>query len=535
MNRFCKPFGVSSAAFVLAFLLLLSFLGCTFKAQNVPTLVIANGTERVSLNPLKITNRAGERLYTALFEGLVTLDPFTGDAVSALAESWEFSGDFRRITFTLRDAKWSDGKPITAQTVADSWLYALKQNPRGAYTHLMTELIEGAFLYSQDPTDPATVAVRAVDARTLSVDFTRPRADALKFMAHSAFAVLPMHIIAERGDDWETNGELVSNGPYTFTMKDNAGAITVSANKNYWNKTNVLLKRITFLPRGADDDTYRRYCNGEIDWITDISPKDAARFSMDSSLVRSPALVSHYYSLNMNNEVLADPLIRRALSLAIDREALVRDVLRGNAEVAYNLVPPMNGWLSADSTKFDVEQANKLLTDSGYEGGQKFPTLTIVYNDDGTHKAVAEFVASELRRNLKIPVVTQAEEWESFLQKRRGNGYDIARAAWQSTCADPAPFLQSLVSTDYNNDGRYANAAFDALLRKAAHTGEKQARYALLSQAESLALADEQAVLPLYFDVSYDLFNSAKWDGWYSSPCMYSLAALSLCEEIIEP
>ena len=496
----------------------LMFAGC-IKNTNANTFIIANGTEKPELNPVKISTSADERVYRAIFEGLVSPEPVTGDAIPALAESWTFDKGARRITFTLRQAKWSDGKPITAQNVVDSWFYLMENSKNEAHRSLMGDLIFGAQAYMNNAVPKEQVGITALDSQTLRIDLSSPRADAVQYFMSSAIAVLPMHAINEKGENWAEPANIVTNGAFKVSSLSSDGTLTLLANNKYWNKDSVSLARIIFLKKGADSGTFKDFKDGKISWIPDIPFEKIREAESSRFFVSSPKTAVHYYYLNVNHKSLCNPKVRQAINLAIDREELVKNVLNGNGVPTASLISPRSGWKEVQAVEFNLEKAKELLAESGFSKSKDFDEIILGYNEENqAYKTTAEFIADSIKKNLGMTVTVQSADWENFATKRRANGFDMARGGWQSTINEPTDFLLQLVSTDRENAGRYNNPSFDSLMRTASRTTENAERLALLHQAEYIAVAEDTAIIPLYFEKSYQLINTGTWQGWYANP-----------------
>ncbi|MBO6101135.1 MAG: peptide ABC transporter substrate-binding protein, partial [Spirochaetaceae bacterium] len=234
--------------------------------------------------------------------------------------------------------------------------------------------------------------------------------------------------------------------------------------------------------------------------------------------------------LNINNKVLCSAKARQALNLAVDRAELVEKVLDGNGEPTASLIAPRNGWKEVQSVEFNPEKAKELLAESGFSKSKNTDEIILAYNDENAaYKATAEFIAEQLKKNLNLTVSVQSADWETFAAKRRANGFDMARGGWRSSLNEPTAFLLQLVSTDKENAGRYNNPSFDSLMRSACRTPDNAERTALLHQAEYTAVAEDAAILPLYFEKSYQLINTEMWQGWYANPAdIHSLTGIKL-------
>lgn len=493
---------------------------CTscIKNTNANTFIIANGTNEPVLNPVNIKTNADERIYRAIFEGLVSSDAVTGDASPALAESWQYSKNCRSITFKLRPAKWSDGKAITAQTVADSWFYIMDNCKNQEKLHLLAEMISGAQAYINKKITREDVGLKVLDDRTLRIEFSSPKANAVQLMYNSAFTVLPMHIIKDKPDSWATASNIVTNGPFKVHSLASDGTLTLLANNKYWNKNAVSLSRIVFLKKGASNETFKDFNNGKISWIPDIPFEKIETVKDNAYFLSSPKACVHYYYLNVNHKLLCNPKVRQAFSLAIDRTALVEKILEGNGEPAASIVPARTGWKLVQTPEYDVAKAKQLLKESDFAKNNT-DEIILAYNEENElYKRTALFIADELKKNLGVNITLQSLSWNDFVNKRRANGFDMARAGWQTSSNDPTSFLLQFVSTDKENCGRYNNPIFDALLRTANRSLVNADRLAVLRQAETIAVVEDTAVLPLYFEKSYQLINTSIWLGWHENP-----------------
>jgi oligopeptide transport system substrate-binding protein len=482
-------------------------------------LVLNNGTEPQSLDPTKIQGVPEDRIYKALFEGLVDYDPKTCLAVPGIAESWDRSADGTVLTFHLRDAVWSDGTPITAQTFVDSWLYYMAPSTASEYAYMPAMIIKGASDYNAGKAGKETVGIRAVDDHTFEVTLVGPVPYAVDMMAHYSFTALPLHAMQKYGADWTKPGNFVGNGPFTLESWVPQEKITVVPNAKYWNKANIFLSRITFLPIENSTTGYNKLKNGEIDWVTSscipIELIDELKLRSDYQV--SPYLSSYYYYLNVNNKTLKDVRVRRALAEALNMQELVDKVTKGGELATGAYVPQMAGYTPASGIKYNLDDAKKLLAEAGYPDGKGFPKMTVIYNTLELHKKIAEWAQQQWKTNLGIDIELQNLEWGTFLDKRHQNDFEISRAGWSGDYQDPSNFLELLKSDSGNNDGRYNNPDFDALLVKAAQAGAGDARMQMLHDAEELAIDKDVAIIPFYIYVAQNLIDLNKWDGWYDN------------------
>ncbi len=475
------------------------------------TFTIANGTGAVTFNPAQITNPESERIYSALFEGLVTINSETNQPEPGIAAAWHFSADNRTLTLALRKTSWTDDTPITAETVKKSWLYLL-QNSSNHKKFLMTELVKGAYPFSINQCDESEVGIEVVNDSTIKLHFNSPRPDALNCLATSAFAVLPMHVVDAAGQAWADADVLVCNGPFKLLSKDSSGTVSLTENRKYWNHGNLALARLVFLPAGASSAVYQDFKDGKIAWIAQVPENSYGLVASDGKLQKIMQPVVQYCYINNNHGTLNDVNVRKALSLAIDRQFLVENVLDGNA-IAANSIVPLEQWQD-DREVFNVEKAKELLSKAGFTDGKNFPELTLVTNtDDLRHLSVMNYLARCWKENLGISIKIEDADWTHFYAKRLRNGYELCRGGWHGFANDGATFLEQLISTDSENAGKYNNPKFDSIMRQAALSGGNQ-RLALLKQAESLAIDEDCALIPLYYESELQLFDSDTWEGF---------------------
>ena len=500
---------------------LLLYTGCSKEnsASNKKgaELIIDNQSEPQSLDPTQIQGVPEDRIYKALFEGLVDYDPKTCHAVPGIAESWERSDNDTVVIFHLRKTTWSDGTPITAQTFVDSWLYYMSPEVAAEYAYMPAMIIKGAQDYNSGKADASAVGIKALDDYTFQVTLIGPVPYAVDMMAHYSFTALPMQAIKKYGKDWTKPGNFVGNGPFVLESWVPQEKVTVVPNDKYWNKKNIFLSRITFLPIENQTTAYNKLKNGEIDWIPEVPIEmlDEIKLREDYHVVAQ--LSTYYYEFNINDPILKDVRVRKALAESINKQDLVDKVMKGGQIVADGFVPPMEGYTPAKGNFFNLAEAKKLLADAGYPDGKGFPKLTLIYNTSENHKKVAEYVQQQWKNNLGIDIDLQNMEWKTFLDKRQANDFEISRAGWVGDYQDPSNFLEVCKSDSGNNDGRYNNPAFDAALVKAAKMPEGADRMKVLRDAEDMLITQDQAFIPLYYYVSQNCIDLNKWEGWYTN------------------
>jgi len=495
-----------------------------FSGQPPADFAFINGSEPKSLDPHLITGQPEGRLVSAMFERLVRWDPATLEVVPGLAERWEVSDDGTRYTFHLREAVWSDGVPITADTVAKSWRRLLDPATGAEYSSQLFA-VKGAEAFATGKASDfeATVGVRAVDARTLEVELSAPTPYFLHVCGFYPLAPVPLHAIARHGSPgWTKPGRLVASGPYTLGFRRLRDRVRLVKNDRYHAADSVRLGVVDALAVDSATTALAVYETAQADWSTSLPPfavrELAARGAPD--LRRSPELTIGFYRLNTSRPPLDDVRVRRALSLSIDRERIVAAVFGPGERPSRSFVPAeietATGYRPVDCAPENVPEARRLLAEAGFAGGRGFPKITISFNADEGHQMVAELVQSQWKERLGIDVGLEAMEWGSFLDAQGRLDYWVGRAGWGADYVDPNTFLDLFTSTNANNQTGFSSRRYDDLIARAAKATDRDARNAIFREAEAVLL-EELPVIPLYVRSSRNLV--APWvKGFVGNP-----------------
>jgi len=502
------------------------------KAEPVE-FILNNSAEPESLDPQKITGVPEHHLYMALFEGLVAYDPQTGRAVPGMAESWDITNGGKTYTFHLRDAVWSDGVKITAQTFVDSWLRELDPETAAPYAWFPDMFIEGANEYNSGEAGPEAVNIKAVNDKTFEINLIGPLPYVIDALAHYAFAVVPVHAIEKYGEEWTKAENFVSNGPFVLEEWLPQQQVSVVPNEKYWDRKAVKLDRVVYLSSDDINTNYNMFMNGESDWFDNVPLDQMDAVQGEPYYVNSPYLGCYYYWMENKTAPFDDVRVRKALSLAVDRETIVKKITKGGQVAAYSMTPSMDGYpalIDPSTREFnkDKEEAKKLLAEAGYPDGANWPAdVSILYNTSEAHKKIAEFIQEQWKQILGIDVTLRNMEWKTYLQQEREHTFTISRAGWIGDYPDPNTFLDMYLSADSpdgdwgGNYGRFENKEYDALIKKAATMDAGAARFATLRKAEALLIEDGMGVIPIYHYTSNNLIDTSKWGGWYPNVMDY--------------
>lgn len=486
-----------------------------------------NGAEPETLDPHLMTGVPEHKLASALFEGLVTQHPETLQPVPGVAERWEVSADGTVYTFHLRkNAKWSDGRTVTARDFHASWRRALEPKTAATYAYMLYPIKNAEAFNKQGAENPDgtkrpavsfdTVGVEVVDDFTLRVTLERPCAYFLDLMAFETAMPVPVALIEQHGDRWVRPGTLVGNGPFKLKEWLPNQRIVMVKNEHYWDREFVKLEQIVALPLEDMDTAYKLFQQGQCDWLSDVPLGKLDEIQRLPEYYVSPYAGSYFYRFNVTKKPFDDVRVRKALSLCIDREQITRDLLRAGQIPATWFTPAMPGYEPPKGLAFDREQARRLLAEAGYPGGKGFPQVELLYNTLESHKVIAENLVQQWRENLGITVSLRNSEWKVYLNDTQNMQYDIARAAWIADYLDPNTFLDMFVTDGGNNRTGWSNARYDALIAQAARELDPKKRMQVFQEAERILVEEELPIIPLYIYVNKGLLRETV-RGWYEN------------------
>lgn len=508
------------------------FCGCSQREAPVAagirtqTLLLGNGAEPADLDPQVITAYTDGNLIMALFEGLTALDERTAQPVPAAAERWEVSPDQLTWTFHLRPAlKWSNGEPLTAGDFILSWRRLLTP-ALGAENAYYLHAIKNAEAFQRgELTDPAALGLAAPDDHTLVVSVARPTPYFPLQVAQPS--TYPVHLPTlerfdashRRGTGWTRPGNHVGNGP--FSLRDWApnARITVGRNPHYWDAGSVRLREIVFFSTENPDVDERNFRAGQVHAthtlplgkVASWRERDPARLRID------PFLQTVFLRFNTTRPPLDDPRVRRALSFAIDREAIARTVLRGSRSPAFALTPPdMGGYTSEARMETDFEAARRLLAEAGFPRGQGLEPIEIQCRNDEIQPQVAEVLQAAWQRELGLRLLLAPSEQKIWLQNQQTLAFAVTVGSWIADFPDPVNFLGLFVGGGGYNWTGWSNPDFDRALAAAESSRDPSNRFRHFQQAEALLLM-EAPIAPIFHGAQTYLLHPAV-KGWPAAP-----------------
>jgi oligopeptide transport system substrate-binding protein len=504
---------------LIVFSLLCLFMGggCARRSQHRADLVFINGAEPETLDPAVITGQPEGRLVNALFEGLLRFDRH-GRSVPGVASSWEISPDRKTYTFHFRpNARWSDGKPVTAQDFVASWHRTLDPATASAYNYQLFSLI-GAENFANGKThDFQSVGVKALDAVTLMVSLREPTPYFLDLCAFPTLDPVRTDLITQYGDDWVKPGYLVGNGSYLLDAWRINDSIVLKKNSLYWDAANVSLQTIEVLPISQANVAYNFYAAGQADLIMDkgLAPPsllDALKQRPDFHA--APFLGSYFLRFNCATGPFTDQRVRQAFSMAIDRARITTKITRAGESTALSFVPPgIPGYKAPAGLAENPSEARALLAKAGYPDGKGFPLTTYLYSEGELNEGVAVELQAMWKEELGVTVQLARQEWKVYLNSLGSLDYGIARSSWVGDYPDPNTFLDLFLSGSGNNRTGWSHAGYDRLIAQAAAEENTMRRFEIFRQAEELLVRNEAPIASLFFYVGIQLYDSKHWGG----------------------
>jgi len=487
------------------------------------TLLLGNLAEPKDLDPQVIDAYTDMNIAAALFEGLTALEEKTGKPIPAAADHWEISPDGLTYTFHLRaNAKWSDGTPLTSQDFAYSFQRILTPAFASQSSYMLWPIKNAEAFNAGKITDFSQVGIATPDATTLRLTLERPTSYLLALAAHNTWYPVPKSAIEknggmlQHGSHWTRPGQLVSNGPFQLTEWNPNSRVTVEKNPHYWDAAVVRLNRIRFLPVESSEVEERNFRAGQMHVTWDLPTSKAVAYQAEhSALLRNDTLLSNYYlNFNTKKPPFDDPLVRRAFSLALNREALSHSVLNGVLPAAYTFVPPDCGdYQSTARIKEDAALARDLLKASGHEGGRGLPPISLQVLNDVRQPKLAEAAQAIWAKELGVNVTIEMNEQKVWLQNQQSMTHQIGFLGWVADFPDPITFLNLAETDNGQNWTGWSNRDYDQLLRQAEASLDPAERKRFLQVAEGFML-EACPMAPLVFRSRTYLIHPAvkNWD-----------------------
>ena len=520
---------------------------CKKEEKKTDNITVQIGPNPETLDPALNSAVDGGNMLITLFETLLIIDQ-DNKVQPGQAESYTVSPDGLTWTFTMRDGlKWSDGTELNAKDFEYTMKRIANPDVGAPYGETVVGMIEGYQDAIGNPDkngkkttkpDLDKLNVKASeDGKTLTIKLAYPCSYFDKIVAFGTMSPVQKATVEKNGDSWATKPETyVCNGPYTITEWTPSEKIVCKKNENYkggWDSSKIVNDKLTFLLLEDSSASYTAYTGGTAQLIKDVPTEEIPTLKKDKKdeFNVDPILGTYYLSMNLNKAPFNNKNVRKALSLAIDRDYVANTVMQGTYTPAYNYVgtgvddvdpgkflensKAANGgktYISEDY-KANLEEAKKALAEAGYPEGKGFPTITYSTNDTGYHKALAEYL-QQVYKDLGITMNIDIVDWSSFTPKRRAGEYEMARNGWVMDYNDASNMIELFVSTNGNNDGKYNNPAFDKAMNDS-KVADKTAHFAALHEAEKI-VSEDYGFIPVAYYNDFWLQSTSLKGTWHS-------------------
>ncbi|MDO5776973.1 MAG: peptide ABC transporter substrate-binding protein [Eubacteriales bacterium] len=516
------------------------------------------GPNPETLDPALNAAVDGGNTLITIEEPLLIIDE-NNEVKPGQAESYEVSDDGLTWTFHMRDGlKWSDGSDLTAADFEYSFKRLASPDTAAPYAETVVGMIDG---YqdaignpdedgntTNDPDWDALNVHASEDGKTLTVQLSYPCSYFDKLASFVATSPVQQATVEANGDAWCTEPDTyVCNGPYMITEWTPSERIVLSKNPYYvggWDSSKIVSDTITLLLLEDSSASYAAYNSGEAQLVKDVPTDEIpslTRAEDGGDFYLDEIMGTYYISLNDQEEPFTDVRVRKALSLAIDRDYVANTIMQGIYTPATALVGPgivdENGYFMdnanggepyiSDDYEANLEEAKSLLAEAGYPDGEGFPTITYSANDSGYHIPVAEYL-QQAWGELGITMNIDKVEWSSFIPMRRAGDYDISRNGWSMDYNDPSNMLELFTTNNGNNDGKYANPEFDQVIEDS-RVADKTTHFEKLHEAEDILMNDAACIPVAYYNDFW--LQSPSLKGTWHSPYGYWYLQYGYIEE----
>ncbi len=491
-------------------------------ATDAATIHRGAGGDPPSLDPALGSASIAAPILSDLVEGLVVRGA-RGEPVPGCAESWTVSEDGLRYTFRLRAGlEWSDGTPLTAEDFVYSFRRLMDPATAASAAGLFL-VLDGARAIISREAAPDTLGVSAPDPRTVEVRLSAPAPYFIQLLANTQSVPVPRHVIERFGREWTRPGNMITNGPYVLAERIPQTAIRLVRNPRFHAASTVRIDTVVWRPIQDLGAAFRQFRAGEIDTLLSMPPEelDWVRANQPEALHAAPIQATYYLLFNVSRPPFDDARVRRALALAIDREAITERLLKTGVLPAWSLVTPGTGGYAGLKTRAAgmspaarQAEARELLREAGY-GPDRPLAVPVLYGTNEESRRILLAIAG-MWQDLGVRAELTNVEFSAAIRALRTRDFSVARSSLFALFDDPYAFLQQLRTGMPSNFSGYANPVYDARLDSANATADAASRLSLLAEAEALMLED-QPVIPIYWYYGTALVGP-RVQGWIDAP-----------------
>ncbi|WP_261815392.1 peptide ABC transporter substrate-binding protein [Vibrio gallicus] len=467
-------------------------------------LVRGNDAEAATLNPLQAEGMPEIHIIRDLFEGLVIQDR-NGNVIPGTAQRWE-NTDNKVYTFYLRrDAKWSNGDPVTSS----DFVYSLRRavDPKTASPnawYLALAEIKNAQQVIEGKLPPSALGVEALDAHTLRFTLNKPVPYFLAMTGHTVMMPIHRQSVEAHPHDWAQSKHLVSNGAFQLSHWVVNESINLVRNPYYWDAKSTHLTKVTYIPFENQMAAVNRYRTGEVDITSDVPAQMGAKLKKElpEAYQVTPLLCTYYYAFNTKRPPLDDPRVRTALSYSIMRNVLTQGITTTGNIPAYTFAHRDVAGFSATQPSYQQlsqqerdAKAQQIIKSAGIS---TTTPLTLLYNTSESNKAIATGIASMWHKTLGLNIELENQEWKAYLDSRKNGDFDILRASWCGDYNEASTFLSLFTSDNHRNYAFYSNPDYDAIINQALLETDVNKRSRLYDKAEQM-LSRDMPIAPIYY------------------------------------
>jgi oligopeptide transport system substrate-binding protein len=493
------------ATIIMAAVLAITPAVNTYAAGSTETLSVSTNAEIKTLVPWAASEENAFLVLNQAQEGLFRMDE-DNKPQPALCESYEVTDDKLTYTFHLREGlEWSNGTPVTASDFVFSWLKQMSIDATNGYSFIMTDYIVNGQEYNEGTVEADEVGVKAIDDSTLEVQLMNPTPYFLSLTTMVMFFPVNEEYYNEVGDQFALSPEdMIYCGPYVITEYDPAVGVTFAKNENYWDKDNVQIEDAKVRVMKDSTAALSAYQAGELsqvalDSVNVLANQDSPEFEREIDFRTS------YIQFNLTDEVMSNVNIRKAISLAIDRQTLTDKVLADGSAPGFGLVADgMSGdddntfrELNGDVSPYDLEAAQEYFEKGVEELGYTPSEVTLLVADDSVSKSVATYIQSELDKNLGLTMVIDTKTAQGRGELMDANNYQMGLTAWGADYDDAMTYLDLWTNgTSYR--GNYSDDDYNALIFDAKAQTDDETRLNELLEAEKKLVEEDAVVAPVY-------------------------------------
>ncbi len=499
---------VTRALLLGQILLLFTLWGCQdkrFKEKHLPpkngVFRMNIGTEPPTLDPALADDLISMTVLSNLMQGLTQYDT-QGRIAPGVASHWTVSPDGTHYRFHLRpQAKWSDGKPVTAQDFVDAWRRVLSPQTGSHYAFLLFDIQNAKAYYDGQITNPEKLGLKAIDSRTLDVSLARPTAFFLQIAAFSITYPQRTDNIKHHPDTFTEAQYSITNGAYTLARWDHENQILLKPNPHYWaGPPKVSGVQMVMIPE--PNTSLIMYENNELDFIettSSLPAKEVRRLKYRPDYYQKPLHAVSYMGFNVSKAPFNDVRVRKAFIQAFDRTAIAKIFQAGEQPTTSLISPGMVAHNPNIGLPFNVEEAKKHLAEAGYPNGKGFPPVELLFASTSPEtRQLSELAQFEWHHHLNVPITLKAVEWKVFLSQLDSDPPALFRLQWYVDYPDPDSFMNLMLAENGNNHTRWHHPQYERWVKEAAITKAPEKRKELYDKAQRLLLEDEAAFMPLY-------------------------------------